>query len=183
MDRKNVWILLPGIKINAAAALTICLPSAGGTQRPAGLAPGVEPALDVAGGGNSRLLGGLHRHGRALAEGAIEHDAPAGRAGELVEHAARPDISREIRIGRVQRARDDAVALALAPLAQVDEPRRATSSWASPTRMLAGTATSIIFGFGSLRLLISSTYSSTVLTCRRGLKARSSPMVETVSPL
>ena len=49
--------------------------------------------------------------------------------------------------------------------------------------MLAGTATSIIFGFGRLRLFISATYSSTDLTCRRGLNAFSSPMVETVSPL
>ena len=49
--------------------------------------------------------------------------------------------------------------------------------------MLAGTATSIIFGLGSFRLPISSTYSSTERTCSRGLKRFSSPMVETVSPL
>ena len=49
--------------------------------------------------------------------------------------------------------------------------------------MLAGTATSIIFGLGRLSLPISSTYSSIDLTCRRGLNAFSSPMVETVSPL
>ena len=49
--------------------------------------------------------------------------------------------------------------------------------------MFAGTATSIIFGLGRFRLFISVTYSSTDLTCRRGLKAFSSPIVETVSPL
>ena len=49
--------------------------------------------------------------------------------------------------------------------------------------MLAGTATSIIFGLGRFRLFISATYSSTDFTCRRGLNAFSSPMVETVSPL
>ena len=49
--------------------------------------------------------------------------------------------------------------------------------------MLAGTATSIIFGFESFRLFISTTYSSTDLTWSRGLYAFSSPMVETVSPL
>ena len=49
--------------------------------------------------------------------------------------------------------------------------------------MLAGITTSISFGFGSFRLAISSTYSSTERTCSRGLKRFSSPMVETVSPL
>ena len=34
------------------------------------------------------VLRGLHRHGRAFAEGAVEHDALAGGAGELVQHAA-----------------------------------------------------------------------------------------------
>ena len=49
--------------------------------------------------------------------------------------------------------------------------------------MFAGTATSIIFGLGRLRLFITSTYWSTDFTCRRGLNAFSSPTVETVSPL
>ena len=48
---------------------------------------------------------------------------------------------------------------------------------------IEGTATSIIFGLGKLRLFISATYSSTDLTCRRGLQAFSSPIVLTVSPL
>ena len=63
------------------------------------------------------------------------------------------------------------------------QPLRAISSWARPTRMLAGTATSIIFGLGRLSLPIRSTYSSTDFTCRRGLNRFSSPMLETVSPL
>ncbi len=49
--------------------------------------------------------------------------------------------------------------------------------------MLAGTATSIIFGFGNFRLFISSAYSSIDFTLSRGLNSFSSPMVETVSPL
>ena len=52
-----------------------------------------------------------------------------------------------------------------------------------PQARLAGTATSIILGFGRCKLFIKATYSSTDLTCRRGLKAFSSPIVETVSPL
>ncbi len=49
--------------------------------------------------------------------------------------------------------------------------------------MLAGTATSIIFGFGRLSPFISATYSSASFTCRRGLQRFSSPIVQTVSPL
>ena len=49
--------------------------------------------------------------------------------------------------------------------------------------MLAGTATSIILGLASFRLRMSSTYSSTDFTCRRGLQRRSSPIVLTVSPV
>ena len=67
--------------------------------------------------------------------------------------------------------------------ADTDQPLLAISSWRRPTRMLAGTATSIIFGLGSFRLFITSTYSSTDFTRSRGLKNFSSPMVETVSPL
>ena len=95
--------------------------------------------------------------------------------GKLVQHAARRRCSPAARIGRMQRARNDAVAFALGPFAQVDQrdvrrptspsacsadtaqPRRAISSWCRPTCMLAGTATSIIFGLGSFRLFISST--------------------------
>src|SRR5437588_421118 len=44
----------------------------------------------------------------------------------------------------------------IASLALTAQPRRAISSWASPTFMFAGTATSIILGLGSLRLFISS---------------------------
>src|ERR1700756_2131060 len=41
-------------------------------ERPARFLPGVDAALDVTGGGETRILRGLHRHGRAFAEGAIE---------------------------------------------------------------------------------------------------------------
>ena len=49
--------------------------------------------------------------------------------------------------------------------------------------MLAGTATSIIFGLGRSSLFMMSTYSSTEATRRRGLNDFSSAMVLTVSPL
>ena len=71
----------------------------------------------------------------------------------------------------------------IASRAVTAQPWRATSSCEQPDMQLAGTATSIIFGFGSLRLFIRSTYSSTDFTWSRGLKRFSSPMVETVSPL
>src|SRR6266436_3677853 len=48
-------------------------------QRPAGFLPAVEAALDVAGRGEARVLRRLHRHGRALAEGAVEQEPLAGR--------------------------------------------------------------------------------------------------------
>src|SRR6516225_2608551 len=90
-------------------------------ERPARLLPGVDAALNVTGRGEARILRGLHRHGRAFAEGAIEDDALAGGAGEFIEHAAGPDIGGEIGVGGVQRAGDDAMFLAFAALAQVDE--------------------------------------------------------------
>ncbi len=49
--------------------------------------------------------------------------------------------------------------------------------------MLAGTATSIIFGLASFRLFISATYSLIDVTWSRGLKAFSSPMVEEAGDL
>src|SRR6266542_1969390 len=70
-------------------------------QRPVGFLPGVDAALDVRGGSEARVLRRLHRHGRALPEGAVEDDALASGAGEFVQHAARTDIGRKIRVGRV----------------------------------------------------------------------------------
>ena len=67
------------------------------------------------------VLRRLHRHGRALAERAVEHHALAGRRRQFVQHAAGADILRQIRIGRMQRAGNDAVLLALAFLAQIDD--------------------------------------------------------------
>src|SRR5262245_64290261 len=90
-------------------------------ERAAGLLPGIDAALDVAGGGEPGILRGAHRHRRTLAEGAVEDHALAGGAGKLIEHATGPDIGREIGIGRVQGARDDAMLLAFRALAQVDQ--------------------------------------------------------------
>ncbi len=71
-------------------------------QRAVRLLPGVDAALDVAGAGETGVLRRLHRHGGALAEGAIEDDALAGGAGELVQHAAGMHIDGEIAVGGVQ---------------------------------------------------------------------------------
>ena len=128
-------------------------------------------------------LRGPHRHRRALAEGAVEQQPFGRRRCKFVQHAAGLDIFHQVGVGRVQRARNDAVLLALAVFAQIDEgdvrlaeisqarssaamvhSRWAMSSCAMPTCMFAGTATSIIFGLASFRLLIRSTYSSTDLT-------------------
>src|SRR5437899_9976042 len=61
-------------------------------QLSAGLLPGIEAAVDVAGSREARLLGGLHRHRGALAEGAVEHQPLAGGFREFVEDAAATDI-------------------------------------------------------------------------------------------
>ena len=90
-------------------------------ERPARPFPGVDAALDMAGGCEPGVLRRLHRHCRALAEGTVEDDALAGGSGEFVQHAARADIVRKLGVGGVQRARDDAVLLAFRPLAQIDE--------------------------------------------------------------
>src|SRR5215471_5909918 len=82
--------------------------------------PSVDAALDVA-GVKARVLRSLHRHRRALAEGAIEQDPFAGRRGQFVQHAAGADVHRQIRIWCVQRARNDAVFVAFALLTQIDD--------------------------------------------------------------
>ena len=71
-------------------------------QRPAGLLPGVEAALDVAGRSDSRVLRRLHGHRRSLAERAIEHDAFLRRGRERVQDAARADVGGELGVGGVQ---------------------------------------------------------------------------------
>ena len=67
------------------------------------------------------FLGGGHRHRRALAEGAEEHDAAAGRRRHFAQHAAGSQGLADRGIGRVQRARQRAVLGALAVFAQVDQ--------------------------------------------------------------
>src|SRR5262249_58005521 len=76
---------------------------------PARFLPGVDAALDVTGRGETRILGGLHRRGRAFAEGVIEDDALAGGAGEFMQHATGTDIGGEIGGGGGRRAGNDAV--------------------------------------------------------------------------
>ena len=80
-----------------------------GQHRPAGLLPGVDAAGDMGGVGEARFLGGGDRHGGALAEGAEEHDAAAGRRGHLAQHAAGLQVFADRGVGRVQRARQRAV--------------------------------------------------------------------------
>ena len=90
-------------------------------QRPISFFPSIDAALDMAGGLQAGILRRLHRHGGAFAEGAVEHDALAGRRRELLQHAARANMFRQRWVGRMQRARDDAVFFPLAFLAQVDD--------------------------------------------------------------
>ena len=56
-------------------------------ERPADLLPCIHAALDVAGCGEAGFLGKLHRHGGALAEGAVEDDAPPGGTRKLAQEA------------------------------------------------------------------------------------------------
>src|SRR6516162_5393558 len=85
-----------------------------------------------------------------------------------------PCFSRSLRSRRSMSATSGRPLSVRASAALTAQPRRAISSCARPTRMLAGTATSIIFGLGRLRLFINSTYCSTDFTCRRGLNIFSS---------
>src|SRR5262249_59452810 len=90
-------------------------------QWAADLLPRVEAAVDVAGRRDAGILSGLNRHRRALAEGAVEQHALAGRRSKLMQHAAGPHIGSEVGVGGVQRTGDDAVLLALGRLAQIDQ--------------------------------------------------------------
>src|ERR1700722_1943832 len=86
-------------------------------DRTVGLLPRVDAAMDVAGGGEARVLRRLDGHGRALPERTIEHKAPVCRAGQFVQHASRLNVTLKVRIGRVQRAGNYTVLLALDALA------------------------------------------------------------------
>src|SRR5262249_24591653 len=88
---------------------------------PVRLFPSVDAALDVAGSFKAGILRSLHRHRPALAESAIEQDPFVGCGGKFVQHAAGADVHRQIRIRCVQRARNDAVFVAFALLAQIDD--------------------------------------------------------------
>ncbi len=90
-------------------------------ERAAGLAPRVDTAVQMRRVRQPGLPRGPDGHGGALAEGAIEHDLLAARAGQLVENAAGTDVHDEIRIGRVDRVGDGAHLVALAAFPQVDE--------------------------------------------------------------
>jgi hypothetical protein len=51
-----------------------------------GFLPGIDAALDVARGGNPRILGRLDRHCGAFAEGAVKQKLLARRFRELVQN-------------------------------------------------------------------------------------------------
>src|SRR5262245_36740250 len=90
-------------------------------QRSVGAAPGVDAAMDVAGARYARVLSRLRRHGRTLPERAVEQDALAGGAGELVQHAARADVLLQVGVGRMQGTWDHPMLLTLTAFAQVDQ--------------------------------------------------------------
>ena len=138
--------------------------------------------------GSARRFDG---HRRAFAEGAdrTRSALPVAR-GKLVQQPAVFDILGEVADRAREATRDRAVALrarffradrpAAMSVRPTQSPARARasapsragaiSSCARPCRMLAGTATSIIFGLGRFSAVISATYSSTQPTCRRGLQ-------------
>ena len=93
--------------------------------------------------------------------------------------AARARAARADRSGPRRSCRS-APCASSAPSAQ---PRRAICSCARPWCMLAGTATSIIFGLGRCRPSIRSTYSSPMSPAGADCRRVSSPIVLTVSPL
>src|SRR5262249_47854376 len=72
-------------------------------HHPTRLTPGVEAAVNVAGTDDPSILCRLHGHRRALAKGAIKHDAFVGRRRQLMQHAAGADVLLQVGIGCVQR--------------------------------------------------------------------------------
>ena len=90
-------------------------------HRPSRLFPGVNATGDMGRIGQSRFLRGVHRHRRALAIGAEEHDAPSGGGRDLTQHPARFEALADSGIGRMQRAGQRAVLGALARFAQIDQ--------------------------------------------------------------
>jgi hypothetical protein len=115
----------------------------------------------------------LHRHGRTLAE-CTDEDELLGLA-QRVQGAPGLERLGDRGIGHMQGLGHRALPFQLARLANVDDrrvasvdgsrklamvtaqPLRATSPCDRPIRLLAGTATSIIFGLGRRRLFMSST--------------------------
>src|SRR6185437_946489 len=83
-------------------------------ERPVGLFPGVDAAFDVAGAPEAGVLRSLYGHGRAFAKCTVEDDPLTGRCRQFVQHSAGADVLLQVRIGRVQGARNSAMALALA---------------------------------------------------------------------
>src|SRR5262245_5936791 len=64
----------------------------------ASLLPSIQAAVEVAGRREAGFLGGLHRHRGALAIGAVEQQALAGRFGELMKDAAAADVLLQRRV-------------------------------------------------------------------------------------
>src|SRR3954465_12908794 len=91
------------------------------TERPPRLSPGVKPALDVAGGRDPCGLSRLHRHGRSLPIGTIEHNPLARCCREFMEHPAFADMLPQIRIGSVQRTRNAPVLLPFSALPEINK--------------------------------------------------------------
>src|SRR6516164_10372335 len=102
----------PPISDSVSTSLGAAHASRSARQRPAGFLPGVESASNVACRGKTGVLRRLYRHGRALAEGAVEQEPFAGRFGKPMEHAARADTLLQCRVGHMQRAWDGTVPLA-----------------------------------------------------------------------
>jgi hypothetical protein len=66
------------------------------------LLPRPEPTLNVARGAKSSVLRRLHGHRGSFPEGAVEHEAFAGRSGNLVEQPTWAHVLLEIGVRGVE---------------------------------------------------------------------------------
>src|SRR5262249_54346129 len=89
-------------------------------ERSARLLPGVDATGNKTRAFQAGVLCRLYRHGRPLAEGAIEHEPLAGCGRQFMQNSAGANLRRQLRVGQVQGARDNAVPFALAFFAQID---------------------------------------------------------------
>src|SRR5262245_360206 len=92
--RRGVWENSRSPRARRAGFLT--------TEWAGRLFPGVDAALDMARGSETRVLCRLNRHRRTFAKGAVEQQALVRPFRKLVQHAAFADVFLQGRIGDMQ---------------------------------------------------------------------------------